>query len=482
MFNSRLILKILGFLWLLLGLAMLVPLVYSLFNADSGTQPLLTSAGILLSLGGIIYLAFRRAESELKSREAFLLVSLAWFSTTVLGALPYLLSGFFDSPVDAWFESASGFTTTGATILIDIEAVPNSLLLWRSLSQFLGGMGIIVLSLAILPVLGVGGMDLYRAEAPGPKSDKIGARVADTARALWIIYVCFALLECVILYVLGMSFFDAVNHSLTTMATGGFSTKNASVAAFNSPAIEWVISVFMFLAGVNFLLHYRLILRRDHSVLADSEFRFYAVLAIAAILGITASLWGEQYDSFAEALRSSAFQVTSIMSSTGYATADYLTWGFFPQALLVILMVTGGCAGSTGGGIKCIRAILLVKQGYGELYRMIHPNAVRHLKVGQAVVSQSVSSAVFGYFYLYCLAFAVAGLILCASGVDLETSFSAVISALSNIGPGLGDVGPVLNYSGLPDLAKITLSACMIVGRLEVMTVLVLFTREYWVK
>lgn len=466
---------------MLLGIAMLLPLAYALVYPDAGMRPLLTSAGSLLCLGGAVYLCFRRADSNLRSREAFLLVSLAWFSATVLGAFPYLLSGFIESPIDAWFESASGFTTTGATILTDIEALPASLLLWRSLTQFLGGMGIIVLSLAILPILGVGGMDLYRAEAPGPKSDKIGARVADTARVLWIVYLCFALSECLILYFLGMSPFDAINHALTTMATGGFSTKNASVAAFNSPAIEWVISFFMFIAGVNFLLHYRLILKRDHTSLSDSEFRFYGLLALGSILAITASLWGVQYDTLSESIRHATFQVTSILSSTGFATADYLIWGFFPQALLVLLMVIGGCAGSTGGGIKCIRAILLIKQGYRELYCMIHPKAVKHLKIGNSVVSQNVSSAVFGFFYLYCLLLGVSALILCACGVDIETSFSAVVSALSNIGPGLGDVGPVLNYSGLPELAKITLSGCMIIGRLEVMTVLVLFTREYWV-
>ena len=478
--DRALLLKILGLLWLMLACAMLIPLTYGLCVNDSGVLPLTKSAACVFIVGSLFYLLNRHVDAQLRSRGAFLLVGLGWFSATVFGALPYYLSGFIASPLDAWFESVSGFTTTGATILRDIESLPKSLLLWRSLTQFLGGMGIIVLSLAILPVLGVGGMELFRAEAPGPTSDKISARVSETARALWLVYVLFTLLEALLLWLFGMSPFDAINHAFTTMATGGFSTKNASIGHYQSAAIEWIVSVFMFLAGVNFILHYHLIRRREFLMFKDAEFRFYGFMIFISALCIAFSLWGQQYASFHDSVRLASFQVTAIMSSTGFASADYLIWGAFAQSLIVLLMVIGGCAGSTGGGIKCVRAMMLVKQGYRELYRMVHPKAVLPLKLGKTQVPQHVIQAIFGFFFLYILLLGVASLALTASDVDMVTAFSSVVSALSNIGPGLGEVGPALNYAGLPDFAKFVLSACMIIGRLEIMTVLVLFTTEYW--
>lgn len=472
--------KTLGLLTMLLGASLLFPLIVALYYQDAGIRPLGISTAITFCVGAAAFILFFRASEQIRSRSAFFLVTAAWFSATVFGALPYYFSDMGLSVIDAWFESASGFTTTGATILNDIEATPKSILLWRSLTQFLGGMGIIVLSLAVLPLLGVGGMDLYRAEVPGPTSDKISARVSETARALWLVYLVFAAVQTFVLCAFGMSFFDAVNHALTTMATGGFSTRNASVAAFDSAAIEFVVTLFMFLAGANFILHYRALVKGDFSLIADRELRFYVAITAASILIISVSLWGVHYPSFIEAFRYASFQVVSILSTTGYGTADYLLWGAFCQTLLLMLMVVGGSAGSTSGGIKCIRAMMLIKQGYRELYRMIHPKAVVSLKLGNTAVPANVSNSIFGFFFLYITLVVATTLALTGCGVDLLTSLSGVVSALSNVGPGLGDIGPVLNYSGLPDLAKVLLCACMIVGRLEIMTVLVLFTSEYW--
>lgn len=476
-----LIIKTLGMLLVLLSSSMLVPLAVSAFYQGSDLWVFVYSASGTFLLGFLMYLICRRAEGQLRNREALLLVALGWVLTTLIGSVPYLVyGGPFTSLVDAWFESASGFTTTGASVVTDIESLPHGILMWRSLTQYLGGMGIIVLSVAILPLIGVGGMELYRAEVPGPTSEKISARVGETARILWIVYLAFGALETTALCASGMSLFDAVNHSMTTMSTGGFSTKNASVAGFNSAAIDYIITLFMFFGGINFLLHYRLFVRRDPEALRDWEFKTFLLLVASAILLLTIYIWGSSYSSFGEAFRFASFQAMSIVTTTGYATADYLLWGPFAHALIMVLMVIGGCAGSTAGGIKCVRAAVLLKQGYRELYLTIHRKAVFPLKLGGLTVPTNVISAIFGFFFLYVFIMVLTGFFITASGVDLITAFSGTISALSNIGPGLGDVGPVLNYGGLPDLAKVLLSACMIIGRLEIFTILVLFTSEFW--
>jgi trk system potassium uptake protein TrkH len=480
--DFRIILKALGALWVLLSVAMCIPLAVGLYYADEGVAPIAYSACATLVTGILFFFVFQKTDEKhkFKKRSAFLFVTITWVGATVFGCLPYIFSGVCPSWIDAWFEAASGFTTTGATVISGLDSVPRSILLWRSLSQFLGGMGIIVLSLAVLPILGVGGMDVYRAEAPGPTSDKISSRVGETARALWIVYLLFALVQTLLLWFFGMSPFDAINHALTTMATGGFSTHDSSVGGFDSPAIDAIITIFMFFAGINFLLHYRLLIRGEFAMLRDRECRFYFIITLLAMIMVSLSLWYTTYPSLLTAIRYGTFQVSSILSSTGYGSADYLQWGLFSQAILLSLMVIGGCAGSTAGGIKCVRAMMLVKQGYRELNLMIHPKAVMPLKVGKNTVPAQVASSIFGFFFLYVLLVAVAGLAVTSSGVDLLTAYSGVVSALSNIGPGFGEIGPALNYAGLPDLAKIILAICMIVGRLEIMTVLVLFTRGFW--
>ena len=479
--NISLILNTLGVLSFILGISMVIPLLLSFYYGESDLAPLALSLACAFGLGIVLYLCFPREDiKQFRSREALLLVTLAWVLATILGAFPFYFSGHFPSLLDAWFESASGFTTTGASVLTDIESLPHGLLLWRSLIQFLGGMGIVVLSLAILPLLGVGGMDLYKAEVPGPTTDKISARVSETARILWVVYVALASVQAVLLVFSGLSPFDAINHALTTMATGGFSTKNQSVASFANPQAEAIIAIFMFFAGINFLLLYRLFVKQQISVLKDRELRFFLVLVSVSILLITATLWGDAYSSFSESFRYASFQVISIASSTGFGTGDFVLWAPFAQVLLLLLMVVGGSAGSTAGGIKCIRAMMLIKQGYRELYQMVHPKAVLPLRLGDQGISPKISSAIFGYFFLYVLLLAVTTLLVCACGVDFVTSFSGTISALSNIGPGLGEVGPALNYSSLPAVAKFLLASCMIIGRLEIFTVLVILTPGFW--
>ena len=478
--NFPLILKTLGALLALLGVTMLIPVLVSLFYSDGAFLPMLSSAALTLGVGTSLYLFSKSSASNFPTKSAFLVVTGAWFFAPLFGALPFYLTNSYPSFVDAWFESASGFTTTGASVMTDIESLPESVLLWRSMTQFLGGMGIVVLSLAVLPLLGVGGMDLFKAEAPGPTSDKISARVSNTARALWIVYIVYTVALAALLGHFGMSVFDAINHSLTTMATGGFSTKNSSIAAFDSPQIDFVITLFMFFAGVNFIIHYRAIAEQDFKPLRGIEFRFYTLLSLGASLILAYVLWGPNYDSFQESLRYSGFQVVSLLSSTGFGTADYILWGAFGQGALFVLMFIGGSAGSTAGGIKCIRVLVLFKQAKRALYQLIHPKAVLPLKVGRKNVSVQVANSITGFFVLYMALAAAATLGVSSFGVDLVTSFSAVISSLSNIGPGLGEVGPTSNYAALPDSVKLILSICMLIGRLEIMTVFVLCTREFW--
>ena len=478
--NFKLVFKHVGSLLVVLGIALIAPSLVSAMYGESVFRVFLGTSLLAFVLGGGLHFVLRKAEGSLKKRGALLLVPLTWFSMTLIGAIPFYSIEAFPSFIDALFESASGFTTTGATVLSDVESLPRGVLVWRSISQYIGGMGIIVLSLAVLPLIGVGGMDLYQAEAPGPKSDKISSRVRETARALWVFYVLFALLAAGVYFLLGMDLFDAINHGLTTVATGGFSTKNTSILAFQSNAIEWAATIFMVLAGSSFILHYRLFVRGKLDIVRDREFRFYCLIIIFSTFALTFWLWMKGFFEADVSLRMAAFQVASILSSTGFGTGNYDAWGSFAQVLMIVLMVIGGCAGSTAGGIKCVRAMLLIKQGAKELQKLIHPHAVIVLKLGKSSVSAKVTSAIFGFFFLYACVLTVSTLLLCVFGVELTTAISACISCLSNIGPGLSQVGPTLNYGDLPAIVKLILSFCMIVGRLEIMTVLVVFSKYFW--
>lgn len=479
--NLLLSLRILGAMLLFLAAALLVPIPFSLYFHDGAAGAFFLSASVTLSAGLALF-AGCKSRKELSVREGFAIVTFGWTFYALFGALPFLLSGAIPSPLDAVFETMSGFTTTGSTILTDIEILPESVLLWRSLTHWLGGMGIIVLSLAILPMLGVGGMQLFKAEVPGPTADRLKPRIQDTAKLLWGVYVLLTAAETVLLMFGGMSFYEALCHAFATLATGGFSTRNASVGAFDSPYIEWVIILFMFLAGVNFSLHYHALKGRVRGYFRNEEFRTYLLLTVGATALIVLLNQGSVYDSFLDNLRYSAFQASSILTTTGFGTADFEIWPVLAQYLLVLLMFIGGCAGSTGGGMKVARILLLFKHAQVQLYRLIHPRAVRLVKLGDMPVDREVMQAILGFFALFMGVFVIASCLVAASGMDLVSSGAAVIATLSNIGPGLGSVGPADNFAYVPAFGKGVLIACMLMGRLELFTVLVLFFPTFWRK
>lgn len=465
------------------GLTMLFPLAFSLYYQDSGVAPLLLSFGVTVVVGAGMVFFFRSNTPEAMShREGMAIVTFGWIAAGVFGALPFYFGDVFPSLVDCVFESISGFTTTGSSVLSDIEAVPKGLLMWRSLTHWLGGMGIIVLSLAILPFLGVGGMQLYKAEVPGPSPDKLKPRIKDTAILLWQVYLLFSVLEAILLLFGGMDLFDSICHTFGTMATGGFSTKNTSVGQFQSAYSDTIIIIFMFIAGVNFTLHYQMLRGRPLTLFKDSEFRFYTGITIVFTILITLYVYGKNYDNLPDALRFSAFQVVSICTTTGYATADYELWAPLPQALLFFLMFLGGSAGSTSGGMKCMRILVLMKQGYHELIRLVHPRTVRHVKLGGRLVPPEVISGAWGFFILYLGLFVISSFCMAAMGLDVLTAFTSVAACIGNIGPGLGTVGPAENFAHIPEAGKWLLIFCMLLGRLEIYTVIILLVPEFWRK
>ncbi len=480
--NLILTLRILGALLLFLGASLFVPLPFSFYYADGAWPAFVLSAVICFVVGGFLF-RFCKSSKELTVREGFAVVTFGWGVFAVFGALPYLLSGAISSPLDAIFETMSGFTTTGSTILTDIEALPQSLLFWRSLTHWLGGMGIIVLSLAILPMLGVGGMQLFKAEVPGPTADRLKPRIQDTAKMLWGVYFLLTLVETLLLMFGGMSFFDAVCHSFATLATGGFSTRNGSIAAYNSSYIDGVITLFMILAGINFALHFQVLRGKAGEFFRSEELRVYLGIILVATVVIMIFNWtGGVYPQFWENFRYSIFQVSSIMTTTGFGTADYELWPVLPQYILVLLMFIGGCAGSTGGGMKVARILLLFKHAQVQVFRLIHPRAIRLVKLGNRPVDKDVLQSILGFFALFIGVFVVGSLLVAASGMDLVSAGGAVVACLSNIGPGLGSVGPVDNFSHVPGFGKAVLIVCMLMGRLELFTVLVLFFPSFWRK
>ena len=479
----RYTLHVVGAIVVSVGLTMFMALGWSFYYQDEGIFPLIKSLCVTLALGGGLYFSFRDSKAgAMNHREGMAIVAIGWLAAGLVGALPFWFGGTFDSVVDCVFESVSGFTTTGASVLTEIEHVPRGILFWRSLTHWLGGMGIIVLSLAILPFLGVGGMQLYKAEVPGPVPDKLTPRIKDTAMLLWQVYLLFTVLETLLLMFGGMDLFESLCHTFGTMATGGFSTRNASVGAYDSAYIDTVIIVFMLIAGTNFSLHYQLLRGRPLALWRDPEWRFFMWVFVIFSAACTVSIWGDTHESLGRALRDSAFQVASIVTTTGFATADYELWVPLPQALLLLLMFLGGCAGSTGGGIKCMRIMLLMKAAYQELYRLIHPRAVVKVKMGGKPVPNDVVSSVLGFFMLFMGLFILSSFALAAMGVDVVTAFAATVACIGNIGPGLGQVGPTDNYAGIPWLGKWLLTFCMLLGRLEVYTIIILFVPEFWRK
>jgi trk system potassium uptake protein TrkH len=473
--NLLLDLQLLG--WLLVGLGVFqgIPVVGALVFGDP-VLPYAASAGIALLYGLPIALSLHPVERRLHVRDGFVVTVAAWLLASLFGALPYVLSGVLP-PIDAFFESVAGFTTTGSTTLTRIESAPHALLLWRSLTQWLGGMGIIVFTIAVLPMLGIGGMQLFRAEVPGPVTDKLTPRIAVTAQRLWLIYVGLTGAAFVGLMLTGMGVFDALCHALTTLATGGFSTRSASVGAFG-PASQWLIVLFMVLAGTNFALHYRLLSGRVLAVVRDVELRFYLVfiaLGSGVILWLLADTGVTE-----EKLRIATFQVVSIITTTGFATDDYELWPAMGQFLMFHLLLVGGMAGSTSGGIKTLRFVLGMNALRAFVWRLTHPHAVRGVRYAGRSVSEDVVSGVAVFFLAYLLIAGIAGLVVSAHGYDLATSMSSAFTAIGNVGPGLGGVGPTDNFAHFPAVPKLALALCMLAGRLEIFTVLVILEPHFW--
>ncbi|HEX9185675.1 MAG TPA: potassium transporter TrkG, partial [Vicinamibacteria bacterium] len=448
-----------------------------------GVSPVAWGALATGALGGALRATLPRPEKELNQREALLLVVLSWFAISACGALPFLWSGHFPSLTDAFFESASGFTTTGATVLARVEVLAEPVQLWRHLTHWIGGMGIVLLGLAVLPVVGHGGMALYRAEFSGAKSEKLKPRIAETAMALWKLYLAFTVAQTFALRAAGMTWMEAVCHTFSTLGTGGFSTRTASVGGFASPAAEWIVTAFMLLAGMSFVQHYRLLVeRRPRSFFSDFEVRAYLVVFLAAAALVTLTLVLHEGLAPGRAIRAAAFQVASIQTTTGFATEDFERWFPLAQAILLGLMFVGGCTGSTAGGVKIARVVLLARVVGREFKRMVERHGVFAIRLGGRVTPEETIQSLLSLIYLSLLVLAVSALLLTAMGVDILTSIAAVVACMFNIGPGLGTVGPAENYGHLPALAKWVLCVCMIAGRLEFYTLLVLLTPGFWRK
>ncbi len=476
----RRVLGLVGLIVFFMGASMLVSMLVGWFYHDGSAFDFLLSAFITMACGAALFIQNRGSRAiDLSLKDGFGIVGFSWLGACLVGALPFLISGSIPDFSMAFFESASGLTTTGSTILSDIEALPKGILFWRSFLHWLGGMGIIVLSVAILPYLGLGGMQLYKAESPGPTKDKLQPRIQQTAKLLWGVYLLVTGACLLFLLLAGMNWFDAACHTFGTVATGGFSTYNDSIAHYHSPLIEYIIIFFMLICGISFALHYRALSGQARSYLKTSELRFYLSLVLCATLIIYVSRVGERLP-LEQDIRECLFQVVSIITTTGYGTADFELWKPIAQIVLLGLMLVGGCAGSTGGGLKVVRIMLLGKYLKNILKQQLHPSGVFVIKLDGAIVKREVLQNILGFFMISAFIIIVATFLLAAVDVDLLTSFSASLACLSNIGPGLGDVGPTDNFGTIPTLGIWVLSLCMIMGRLEVFSLLILFLPQTW--
>lgn len=470
---------------------MLLCIPFSVYYAEGDLGAILLS-GLFTAVAGFLFRflpkRIRRKDdyseinTELKKKDGYLIVTLGWLSMSIFGALPYVLSGAIPDFSNAFFETMSGYSTTGATILTDIEAVHKGILFWRSLTQWIGGMGIIVLAVAILPILGIGGMQLFVAEAPGISPDKLQPRIKETAKRLWIIYLGLTFVETILLWIGGMTFFDAINHALTTMATGGFSTKNASIAYFTSPFIHYVLIVFMFLAGTNFTMTYFGLHGEFKRVIRNEEFRFYLIFSLTVSLIVGLIIFSLGHDTFEKSIRDALFQVVSIVTTTGFITHDYTSWTFFLTLLFFLLMFAGGSAGSTAGGVKLVRHIILIKNSMLELKRQLHPSAIIPVRYNGSAVNRDITFNILAFIMIYILTFCIGSILIASFNLDFNTAMGAVATCLGNVGPGIGTVGPVDNFAHLPQGAKMILALFMLLGRLELFTVLMLFTPYFWKK
>lgn len=491
--NHKIIAHIMGLLLAVNGSFMLISSIMSAVYNDGVLHQMLLSGIVTMATGGLVMFLTRKHKKELHKKDGYIIVAMGWIIMSLAGTLPYLFTGAIPSFTNAFFETMSGYSTTGASILNDVESLPKGVLFWRSITHWIGGMGIIVLAVAILPLLGIGGMQLFAAEAPGPGGDKLHPRITDTAKRLWLIYVGYTAAETLLLSLAGMSFFDAINHSLSTLSTGGFSTKNASIAHWNdTPLIQYIIMFFMFLAGTNFVLSYFAFKLKFSKIIRDQEFKAYSFLLItltaifAAVIYFKVDLsassivhpmvWG----GLEASVRHGLFQILAIVTTTGFVTADYAIWTPILTISLFGLMFLGGSSGSTSGGIKIVRHLIMIKNGVLEFKRTLHPNAILPVRYNTRAVQQPIVFNILGFFILYMLSFIVGVIVFSVLGLDFKTALGAAASTLGNVGPALGDLGPVHTYSDLPSLAKLWATFLMLIGRLELFTVLILFTPFFW--
>ena len=485
-FNTRMVFRTMGALLLIEAVFMAMALGVSLWYNEADNDVFLLSTIVTLLAGVVGLLVGRRAESRMGEREGYVIVAMVWVVFSAFGLLPYYLSGQVGSFTDAWFESMSGFTTTGATIIPDLEVITHGLLFWRSLTQWIGGMGIIVLSIAILPIFGLNGMQLYAAEVSGLTYEKVSPRISDTAKMMWSIYVLLTVSEVVALWLCGMDVFDAVCHSFSTIATGGFSTHNNSLEFYDSAAIHYTVTLFMFVSGINFVLLIYLLRGKVRNFFQDEELRWYSVAVLGFAVMLTLGLYiarpGWTGLHMERAFRDSIFTVISSMTSTGYTISDYMYWPVVAWVVIFFLMLTGACAGSTAGGIKWVRLSIILKNGVAEFQRRIHPNAIIPVKLNEKAIPQQTINNIMAFLIFYVFIIAVTVVIFCASGVNFDESIGAAVSAIGNVGISIGQFGPAGTYAEFPTVAKWVMSFVMLIGRLEIFTVLLLFTRVLWRK
>lgn len=479
MLHFKAIGKIMGALLFLLGTLML-PAASTSWIYGEDSSPILISSGISLSIGLVLFFSFSKQDQFIRKREGYLIVALSWILMTVFGMIPFIISEEVTTTADALFETVSGLTTTGATILTDIESMPKGLLFWRSMTHWIGGLGIIVLTVAIFPLLGIGGSELFVAESPGPTSDKVHPRISETAKRLWYIYVGLTVACTLLFWVGGMTFFDAINHAFATLATGGFSTKNSSLAFYDSAFIEYVAVFFMFVAGANFTLLYFGVVGKFNRILKNDEFKTYAIGLLVISVLIAIPIYQHADYGIELSFRKSLFQVVSVVTTTGFITDDYTKYGSGVTFVFFMLLFLGGCAGSTAGGIKFVRHSVFLKNSWLEFKRIVHPRAIVPLIINGERVTGRIINNIMNFLLIYLLTFVVGSMVISMMGYDLATSLGAVATCLDNAGPAIGKVGPVDNFAFFSPEAKVVLSFIMLLGRLELFTILILFTPFFW--
>lgn len=494
--NIKIIISFLGLTSMLNGVFMLIAFPFSMYHNEPAQKGILLAGLTTILVGFLLWFFNRNAPKNLQKKEGYLIVTLGWLMLTITGTLPYLFSGAIPNFTNAIFETISGYSTTGSSILTNIESMPKGILFWRSATHWIGGMGIIVLTVAILPLLGIGGMQLFMAEAPGPSADKMHPRITETAKRLWLIYFLLTFTEFFLLKIAGMTWFDAINHAMATLSTGGFSTKNASIAHWNgTPVIQYIITIFMFIAGANFVLTYFALKGKIRKVFQSEEFKYYffGVLTLTILITIVIvnfqdsnlvstinhpKPWGETESAF----RHAAFQVTSILTTTGFVSADFTMWNSFATMLMFSLFFIGGSAGSTSGGVKIVRHIIMIKNSLFEFKKLLHPNAIIPVRYDGTGVPKNIIYNILAFFVLYMGIFITSSILLTFFGLDFESAFGAAASSLGNIGPAIGSVSPVDNFAHLSVGAKWICSFLMLIGRLELFTVLILLTPFFWRK